>query len=93
MPARMAAYGGVGVMGPGGNVSWDVPDRRGELQMSDLVPSGVTFDYGVQGIAILPFNAGVRTDYTESYSIGDAFVDYVFPAVDYVTGGWLSGAE
>ncbi len=88
---NITAYGGVGVPGWGGSLSWNVPN--GATQMSDLIPSGAEVNYGIQGVPILPFNVGIQADYTTSYSLGDAFENVIFPGIDNLTNGWLSGTN
>ncbi|WP_347990139.1 hypothetical protein [Methylomonas sp. AM2-LC] len=90
----LTSYGGYGVgLKTGGSLSWDIPSGGGDPTLSELAPSGVSINYGYQGVPYLPFNAGFQVDYTKSFSIGDLLINYVFPLIDNVTNGWFSGTN
>ena len=59
-------------LGPGGSISRDIPDGA-DLEAADLLPSGLDFNIGIQGIPLAPFNVGIQADTTISYSVGDFY--------------------
>ena len=86
-------YGGGGPLGLGfgGAASWNPELADGSL--AGYMPTSMDINFGLQGTPWLPANAGYQIDYTMSYSMGDFFTDFAFPALDYATDGWFSGAS